>query len=103
MPLDDPRNDAIAIEVEGLTKSFGGRVVVRDLSMRVRRGQMLASLGFSGDSTEPHLHFHVADDPSPLSGEGLPFEFDRFRVHAGGVPRVRERERPAPNAVVSFD
>ena len=28
----------IAIEVEGLTKSFGGRVVVEDLSMRVKRG-----------------------------------------------------------------
>ena len=28
----------IAIDVEGLTKSFDGRKVVRDLSMRVKRG-----------------------------------------------------------------
>ena len=28
----------IAIDVHGLTKSFGGRVVVRDLSMQVKRG-----------------------------------------------------------------
>ena len=30
----------IAIEVEGLTKSFAGRVVVRNLTMKVRRGLM---------------------------------------------------------------
>lgn len=60
---------------------------------RVRRGQVIASLGFTGDSTEPHLHFHVADNPSPLLGEGLPFELE-----LNG-----KRERPAPNALVTFD
>ncbi len=59
---------------------------------RVRRGQVIASLGFTGDSTEPHLHFHVADNPFPLSGEGLPFEFE-----LNG-----KRERPAPNVIVNF-
>jgi ABC-2 type transport system ATP-binding protein len=38
----------IAIEVEGLTKSFGNRVVVRDLSMQVRRGSIYGFLGPNG-------------------------------------------------------
>ena len=38
----------IAIEVEGLTKSFNGRVVVRNLSMRVKRGQICGFLGPNG-------------------------------------------------------
>src|SRR5437764_2618936 len=38
----------IAIEVEGLTKSFGGREVVHDLSMQVRRGSIYGFLGPNG-------------------------------------------------------
>jgi ABC-2 type transport system ATP-binding protein len=38
----------IAIEVEGLTKSFGGRTVVQDLSMQVKRGSIYGFLGPNG-------------------------------------------------------
>jgi ABC-2 type transport system ATP-binding protein len=38
----------IAIEVEGLTKSFDGRTVVRNLSMRVKRGEIYGFLGPNG-------------------------------------------------------
>ncbi|QJP12435.1 ABC transporter ATP-binding protein [Starkeya sp. ORNL1] len=37
-----------AIEVEGLSKKFGDRVVVRDLTMRVKRGQIYGFLGPNG-------------------------------------------------------
>jgi ABC-2 type transport system ATP-binding protein len=36
------------IDVHGLTKSFGGRVVVRDLSMQVKRGTIFGFLGPNG-------------------------------------------------------
>ena len=38
----------IAIEVKGLTKSFGGRTVVQDLSMQVKRGTIYGFLGPNG-------------------------------------------------------
>jgi ABC-2 type transport system ATP-binding protein len=38
----------IAIEVEGLTKSFDGRKAVRNLSLRVKRGQIYGFLGPNG-------------------------------------------------------
>src|SRR6516164_5912865 len=38
----------IAIEVDGLTKSFDGRVVVRNLSMQVKRGTIYGFLGPNG-------------------------------------------------------
>lgn len=40
---------------------------------RVHAGQVLGSLGFSGESTGPHLHLHVADCGDPLRCEGVPF------------------------------
>ena len=38
----------IVIDVHGLTKSFNGRTVVRDLSMQVRRGTIFGFLGPNG-------------------------------------------------------
>ncbi|HBY26135.1 MAG TPA: multidrug ABC transporter ATP-binding protein, partial [Bradyrhizobium sp.] len=38
----------IAIDVKGLTKSFGGREVVHDLSMQVKRGSIYGFLGPNG-------------------------------------------------------
>jgi Peptidase family M23 len=44
----------------------------------VKAGEPLAKLGNSGNSTEPHLHFHICDGPNPLFCNGLPFEIDHF-------------------------
>jgi hypothetical protein len=46
---------------------------------RVRRGQVLGLVGNTGNSHQPHLHFHVMDRASPLASDGLPYAFDRFR------------------------
>ena len=46
----------------------------------VRSGQVLAEIGFTGDSTEPHLHFHVSDSSSPLQGEGMPYSLGHFQL-----------------------
>jgi len=60
---------------------------------RVERGQVLGRVGNTGDSTEPHLHFHVMDGPSPLESDGLPYRFDHFDLQATvdistGVPVI---------------
>ena len=45
---------------------------------RVRAGQVLAKLGNSGNADAPHLHFHLADAPSNLGAEGIPYELTAF-------------------------
>jgi murein DD-endopeptidase len=55
----------------------------------VKRGQVVALLGNSGNSTEPHVHFQIADGPTFLSSEGIPYATD-FEVVGncgiGGTP-----------------
>jgi len=53
------------------------RVKVGD---RVKRGQLLGKLGNSGNTSAPHLHFHVMRGPSVLGSDGAPYVIDAFRV-----------------------
>ena len=45
---------------------------------RVRKGQRIGLLGNTGNSTAPHLHFHISSNSSPLNSNGLPYRFARF-------------------------
>lgn len=47
---------------------------------RLTTGQVIASLGNTGNSDGPHLHFHVMSTPDPLRSDGLPFVIDTFRL-----------------------
>jgi murein DD-endopeptidase MepM/ murein hydrolase activator NlpD len=49
---------------------------------RVHEGQVLARVGNTGNSTEPHLHFHVVDRNSAFDAEGVPYAFRSFDLEA---------------------
>lgn len=56
---------------------------------KVRRGQPIASVGNSGSSNFPHLHFQLMNAPD-MRGEGVPALFRDFeRVQGGERLRVR--------------
>ncbi|MFP5406048.1 MAG: M23 family metallopeptidase, partial [Gammaproteobacteria bacterium] len=61
-----------------------GTVKVR-IGERVCRGQVLGKVGNTGNTSAPHLHFHVMDSPSVLGSSGLPYVIDTFTC-AGQVP-----------------
>jgi hypothetical protein len=47
---------------------------------RVAAGDTLGSIGNSGNSLAPHLHFDITNRPGALEGEGLPFRLRAFRL-----------------------
>jgi murein DD-endopeptidase MepM/ murein hydrolase activator NlpD len=47
---------------------------------RVTRGQPIARVGNSGNTSEPHLHIHLQDSPESGWGEGIPMPFHRYRT-----------------------
>jgi ABC-2 type transport system ATP-binding protein len=78
----------IAIDVKGLTKSFGGRVVVRDLSMQVKRGVIYGFLGPNGSGKTTTIRM-LCGLLTPDSGEGtclgydIRTQADQIRNHVG--------------------
>ena len=75
MPADEATHEDIAVEVEALTKSFAGKVVVRDLSIRVRRGQIYGFLGPNGSGKTTTLRM-LCGLLTPDSGRGSALGYD---------------------------
>jgi murein DD-endopeptidase MepM/ murein hydrolase activator NlpD len=83
------------------------------VGQRVKRGEVIALLGNSGNAPVPHLHFQVQDAPR-LATEGLPYRHESFEVlgHcqqapiAGQCTRtaavIRRNEIPLNNMIVQF-
>ncbi len=75
MPNGSNGGTAVAIEVEHLTKSFAGKVVVRNLSMRVMRGQIYGFLGPNGSGKTTTLRM-LCGLLTPDSGHGRCLGYD---------------------------
>jgi ABC-2 type transport system ATP-binding protein len=72
MPVSVPD---IAIDVRGLSKSFGGREVVHDLSMQVKRGTIYGFLGPNGSGKTTTIRM-LCGLLTPDSGEGECLGYD---------------------------
>jgi murein DD-endopeptidase MepM/ murein hydrolase activator NlpD len=98
---DGRAGNHVVLEVEPGVYLFiahlrGGSVLVQP-GQTVRQGQVLGQVGNSGNTSEPHVHLHLQDSPTPDRGEGIPMFFSGYRVSgqadvvARGMPMGGQR------------
>ena len=54
---------------------------------RVDSGAVIGRCGNSGNTSEPHLHYHLQTTPTFGRGEGLPAQFNNFKADGKAVTR----------------
>lgn len=68
------------------------------IGQRVSAGDEVGRCGNSGNTTEPHLHYHLQDGPRPFVADGLPIQFVGLVVNGERVARAElekgQRARP---------
>ena len=95
---------------------------------KIKKGDVIALLGNTGNSNASHMHFHLMDGPSPFASNGLPYVIDSFEYVAQmnmaafdaaddyleppvgmtflptnpGAPQPRKNQLPQANAIVNF-
>jgi hypothetical protein len=88
-PIEQTVGNHVIIEIApGLYTLYGhmdpGSVRV-EIGDRVEKGQELGLIGSSGNSTTPHLHFHLQTAETFFPSDGVPYVFDEFEL-LGWVP-----------------
>ena len=121
VPLENAAGNYVALDLGDGRYAFyehlkPGSIHLK-VGQRVHRGEVIGQLGFTGESTGAHLHFHVSDANAPLAAEGLPYALASLRIlgsyvsiedFADGRPWVpaalpaADSGFPAPLSVVDF-
>ncbi len=75
---------------------FKKGTIIVSVGDMVTRGQEVGKAGNSGNSTGPHLHYHLQNTPNYLDGIGLPAQFRNYYKD----DRPIERGEPVKNQFV---
>lgn len=80
----DIRGNYIVIQHADKEYSFIAHLLLHSLKVkagqRVKRGEIIAQCGNSGNTSEPHIHFQIQDGKSFLVSAGLPVTFEGIEV-----------------------
>ena len=94
LPLDQYGGNHIVQDIGDGNYAFyahlkTGSVKVKAGDRAYAPGRSSASLGNTGNTDAPHLHFHVMSTPDPLASNGLPFVFSSFKLDSACSSRGR--------------
>lgn len=98
LPLTDLGGNRVVLDLGGGAYAFYAHLQTGSPAVRVgdhvRRGQVIARAGNSGNTSESHLHFQLMDSPAPLSATNLPFEIDTLTWEGSVTPQALVADPP---------
>ena len=87
-------------EVSVLAHLKRGSIVVK-VGDNVKRGQLLGKCGNSGNSSQPHLHYHLQNSAVLQDGLGIKCVFQKGVVTKDGKTETRTNWSPMKGQIVS--
>ncbi|HEV8543491.1 MAG TPA: peptidoglycan DD-metalloendopeptidase family protein, partial [Verrucomicrobiae bacterium] len=87
-------------EVSVLAHFKRGSIVIK-VGDKVKRGQLLGECGNSGNSSEPHLHYHLQNSPVLQDGLGIKCVFQKVVVTEDGKTETRTNFSPVKREIIS--
>lgn len=87
-------------EVSVLAHLERGSVVVK-AGESVKRGQLLGKCGNSGNSSQPHLHYHLQDSPIFQDAQGIKCVFQKVLVTKDGHSESKTNYSPVKGDIIS--
>lgn len=66
----------------------------------IKQGQRLGLCGNSGNSSEPHLHYHLQNTNIVQDGMGIPCFFEKLRVIEDEKEVVKKRHSPVKDEII---
>lgn len=87
-------------EVSVLAHLKQGSVRVK-VGERVKRGQTMGLCGNSGNSSRPHLHYHLQNTPIIQDGVGIKVYFEKVVLTRDGKTETKQRYSPLKGDIIS--
>jgi len=67
---------------------------------KVKRGQYIGLCGNSGNSSEPHLHYHLQNTPIIQDGMGIKCFFDKMKIIREDKEKIEEDYSPVKDDII---
>jgi len=82
--IDTVNGNHVVLDIGGGYFAFYAHLQKNSVTVRVgdqvKKGTVLGKLGNSGNTSGPHLHFHIMTGPSVLGSNGVPYVIDTFNL-----------------------
>jgi len=86
LPIEEADGNYVVIDIGGGNFAFYAHMIKGSITVKegdfVTRGQVIGHLGNSGNTSAPHLHFHMLAGPASLGSNGLPYITDGYELLA---------------------